>query len=152
MSLKYILMSVVVMLGFTACEFDNYDAPSYEFNGQLVTDDGQPFLFDANKTLFKFYQTGFGKDDPGMNMTVDNNGVYKQLLFDGNYELTLVNQPLPFEMPEFPAKANGQGYERIPYNIEDGVSRNFVVRPYYTISNLNAVLERISLPHLMWQK
>ena len=67
-------MSVVVMLGFTACEFDNYDAPSYEFNGQLVTDDGQPFLFDANKTLFKFYQTGFGKDDPGMNMTVDNNG------------------------------------------------------------------------------
>ena len=139
MKLKHIIFAAAALC-LTACEYDNYDAPSFEFKGQLVTDDGQPFLFDANRTLFKFYQSGFGKDDGGTNMTVDNDGSYNQLLFENRYELTLVNQSLPFEMPDFPAKTDGQGYERIPYNISSGVTQNFVVRPYYKISNLNAEL------------
>lgn len=139
MKFKHIAMTFAWM-ALVSCEYDNYEAPSYEFKGQLMMGGGEPFLFDANKTLFKFYQSGFGKEDDGTNLNVDNNGNYKQLLFDDVYKLTLVNQALPFEMPDFPSKGAGLGYDSIPYRMTANVNQNFEVRPYYRLSNLKAEL------------
>lgn len=140
MNLKHLAILAMATMSLASCEYDNYEAPSYEFKGQLVTEDGEKFLYDANKTLFKFYQSGFGKEDLGINMNVDNSGAFKQLLFEDYYELTLVNQTLPFEMPDFPSKGAGLGYERIPFSIGGNVAQNYVVRPYYKISGLKAEL------------
>lgn len=141
MKLKYILsLSMLSILTLVSCEYDNYEAPECEFKGQLVCD-GEPFQFDANRTIFKFYQTGFGKEDGGINMNILNDGSYKQLLFSGeDYKLTLVNQALPFEMPDFPSRGAGLGYDTIYYHMNGNVYQPFEVRPYYKLSNLSAKL------------
>ena len=133
------ITTVALSLGFTSCDYDNYEAPSNVFSGKLVTPDGQPFCYDSSQTLFKFYQSGYGKVDTGTNMRVDNNGTFRQLLFTADYSLTLVNHPLPFEIDEFPPLE--VGYDSIPYHVTGNISQTFTVRPYYFISNMKAELE-----------
>ena len=52
MKIKSIIAATFVILGFTmtSCEYDNYDAPSYVFSGQLKCD-GENFPFDSNRGL-----------------------------------------------------------------------------------------------------
>lgn len=66
MKLKSIIAAAFVVLGFTmtSCEYDNYDAPSYVFSGQLKCD-GENFPFDSNKGLLRVFQSGYGKVDGG---------------------------------------------------------------------------------------
>lgn len=145
MKINKILMAaagLLCLVGLSSCEYDNYEAPSRTFCGQLVTSDGQPFQYDSAKTLFQFYQSGYGKIDTGTGMRTDNNGYFTQLLFDAKYELTPVNRALPFEIEEFPAKPDADiRYDRIPFDITGNVTKNFVVHPYYKITNLNATLD-----------
>ena len=105
--LIYILTCLILICN-SSCEYDNYDGPSITFSGQLVYNDA-PFMYDGSpsKGLFTFYQTGFGKVDVGTNMFTREDGTYQQLLFPGEYKLTLVNKKLPFEIEEFPAKTIG---------------------------------------------
>ena len=142
MKIKYFALALALAgASLSSCEYDNYDAPSAEFSGRLVTADGEPFLYDNNRQLFVLYQSGFGKDDVGINMVVDNNGSFRQLLFTGNhYELTLINQALPFDMPDFPRMEDNTGYERIAYDITGNVQKDFVVEPYYEISDFQVNL------------
>lgn len=126
---------------FTSCEYDNYEAPSYEFKGQLYVDvngEKEPFLFDAGKDLFKLCQSGFGKDDGGIAMKVNNDGSFKQLLFDNSYKLTLYDRKYPFEMPDFPQL--NRGFDSIPYTMSRNIVQDFEIRPYYRLSNLKAEL------------
>jgi hypothetical protein len=137
-NLIYTLVVVVVCI-LTSCEYDNYDAPSYEFSGILKTADGSNFSYDSNRTLFQFFQSGYGKVDVGTNMNVTDNGTFQQLLFKDDYKLTLVNHNLPFEIDEFPSLSTG--FDTIPYHITKHVQETFTVRPYYTIENLTVALE-----------
>lgn len=141
MKLKYILLfTIVSILTLSSCEYDNYDAPDSEFKGQLLCD-GKPFLADANRSIFKFFQSGFGKEDTGIDMHITNDGKFQQTLFSGqDYKLTLVNKPLPFELPDFPSKGFGLGYDSIRYHMNGGVIQNFEILPYYKITNLAAQL------------
>lgn len=136
------LLTIAIMalgLGLTSCEYDNYEAPEYVFSGKLLTPDGKQFNYDSSKSLFNFFQSGYGKIDTGTGMRVDNNGHFQQLLFNADYKLTLVNHALPFEIDEFPPLEIG--YDSIPYHINGNVDQTFTVRPYYTISNMTAQLE-----------
>ena len=62
MKIKSIIAATFVILGFTmtSCEYDNYDAPSYVFSGQLKCD-GENFPFDSNRGLLRVFQKGYGK-------------------------------------------------------------------------------------------
>ena len=66
MKIKSIIAATFVILGFTmtSCEYDNYDAPSYVFSGQLKCD-GENFPFDSNRGLLRVFQKGYGKVDGG---------------------------------------------------------------------------------------
>ncbi len=130
---------LIMLSALASCEYDNYDAPSHEYKGALLCD-GKPFQYDANRSLFRFYQKGFGKEDSGTALSVSNDGTFSQLLFDDTYKLTLVNQTLPFEMPDFPSKGAGLGYDSIAYRITGNIVQNFEVHPYYKISGLSAAL------------
>ena len=132
------MLSAVAGLTLTACEYDNYDAPSYEFSGTLKTADGSDFSYDSNRTLFQFFQSGYGKVDTGTNMRVDDDGNFQQLLFKADYKLTLINRNLPFEIDEFPALSSG--YDTISYKITKNVKETFTIRLYYTIKNLSVEL------------
>lgn len=118
----------------TSCEYDNYEAPSYLFSGQL-TCDGEDFQFDANKNIFKLFQEGYGKTDLGIDMRTNNDGHFQQLLFNSQYKLTLANNPYPFEIEEFQSLGTGLGYDSIKYDITSNMTKNFEVKPYYKIKD-----------------
>ncbi|MCD8262597.1 MAG: DUF3823 domain-containing protein [Bacteroides sp.] len=69
-------MSLITILLFSSCEYDNYDAPSYVFKGRLVCD-GENFPFDSNRTIFNFVQQGYGKADGGTEMRINDEGHYQ---------------------------------------------------------------------------
>lgn len=143
MKLKSIITAAFVVLGFVmvSCEYDNYDAPSYLFSGQLKCD-GENFPFDSNLGLLRVYQQGYGKvDGGGTGIRVDDEGHYQQLFFDAEYKMTVVNESLPFELPDFESLGEGKGYDSIPYHFKSNVTRDFEVRPYYKLKNLNAELK-----------
>ncbi|WP_455584734.1 DUF3823 domain-containing protein [Bacteroides sp.] len=141
MKIRNILLLACVTMGtvLASCEYDNYEAPSRLFSGQLKCD-GENFPYDSNRDLFRFLQSGFGKVDGGTGMRVDDDGHYQQLLFNDDYKLTLVNQQLPFEIPELGIFKAGIGYDSIAYHIQSDVVKDFEVKPFYKISNLNAEL------------
>ena len=58
--MKKIIILLLATILFTACEYDNYDAPSVTFSGQLLYND-KPFLCDGNdaRDIFLFFQEGF---------------------------------------------------------------------------------------------
>ncbi|MBQ8046894.1 MAG: DUF3823 domain-containing protein [Prevotella sp.] len=139
-----LMIAVCAIFGLVSCqdEYDNYDAPSYMFSGQLFDEEGDPFPFDGAKNLLIFFQSGYGKKDTGMGMAVNEEGKFSQLLFNADYKLTLRNQTYPFEVLEFPRKTNGQqGYDSIAYYIDKNVTANFTVRPFYKIKSLTAEVD-----------
>lgn len=142
MKTKQILAGIAFLAAtaLTSCEYDNYEAPSHTYAGQLVCD-GENFPFDSNRTIFNFLQYGYGKVDGGTEMRITDEGQYRQLLFDADYKLTLVNKKLPFELPDFESLGDGLGYDSIHYSVQSDIKQNFTVIPYYKISGLQARLE-----------
>lgn len=141
--LKQTIAVAALILTLTACEYDNYDAPSVVFSGQLYDIEGDKFQFDGAKSLFAFFQSGYGKVDIGTSMNVLDDGSYRQLLFaDNDYKLTVSNNAaLPFDIIEFPHSATGQGYDSISYHVERKIEADFTVKPFYKIRNLKAKVE-----------
>ena len=84
--MKKIIILLLATILFTACEYDNYDAPSVTFSGQLLYND-KPFLCDGNdaRDIFLFFQEGLGKADWGTKMHTLADGSYQQLLHSGEY-------------------------------------------------------------------
>mgnify|MGYP000904388242 CR=1 FL=1 len=141
----FFFLFVTLLLLFISCEkeYDNYDSPSIVFKGQLKDIEGDSFQFDASKSLFVFYQKGYGKIDIGMGMNTSNGGVYQQLLFQGDYMLTLANNLYPFEMEEFARSKSGQGYDTLYYHVRGEVDVDFTVRPFYKVINLSAIYDNV---------
>ena len=127
---------------FVSCEYDNYDPPGITFSGKL-TSKGQSFLFDGNpdKPVLKLIQKGFGKVDNGTNIRIDEEGKYQQLIFEGDYWLTLNNVAYPFEFADFNSLGAGLGYDSIQMHITSNVVKNLEVTPYFHISNFRANVE-----------
>ena len=137
--IKYLFIALL-MVGFAACEYDNYDPPSITVSGKLVTADGKNFLYEGSKGLLTAIQKGFGKEDGGTSFYVDHNGNYTQLLFAGEYWLTLQNNVYPFEFKDFQPLAAG-GYDSIRIDLKSNYEKNFEVIPYYTFSDFTAAVE-----------
>ncbi len=130
----------ILMLVLSSCEYDNYDEPSVVFNGRLTTN-GDNFLYDGNQGVLKVIQKGFGKVDNGIYLRVDESGKFQQLLFPGEYWLTLNNVKYPFEFEDFHSLGSGLGYDSLYMNINSNITKNFEVKPYFNISNFRATVE-----------
>jgi hypothetical protein len=112
------------------------------FTGKL-TCNGQSFLYDGNPAynVLKLYQKGFGKVDNGTNVRIDEEGNFSQLLFAGDYWLTLNNTPYPFEFEEFHSRGVGLGYDSLYLNIQSNMVKNFEVKPYFIINDFSVTVE-----------
>mgnify|MGYP001500468197 CR=1 FL=1 len=121
----------------TSCEYDNYEAPGLVFSGNL-TYNGNSFYFDGNpnRNVLLLIQKGFGKVDIGTAVRIDENGKFNQLLFPGEYWLTLSNNPYPFEFKDFKSLGAGLGYDSIHFTLNKNLTQNFEMLPYYEIKNL----------------
>lgn len=145
LNIKNLFIALLAASCLAGCEYDNYEAPTVPFEGQLLYKD-QPFLYDGNsaRTMFMFYQKGFGKNDVGTSMHIEAGGSYRQLLFNGqDYWLTLRNVNYPFEVEEFEQKT--VGYDTLYYKMNKPVEQDFHVTPYYEISNVSAELSGINI-------
>lgn len=140
-TIKIITITLLSVL-LIACEYDNYDAPNVTFKGNLIYN-GQNYLFDGNPNLrvITLIQKGFGKTDIGTNVRIDENGGFSQLLFPGDYWLTLANNTYPFEFKEFKSLGVGLGYDTIPMRITSNVAKHIEVIPYYEITNFSIDIE-----------
>lgn len=138
-----ILSAMALVLLFLACdkEYDNYQSPNVVFQGKLIDTEGDDFQFDASKSLFAFYQSGYGKTDIGTGMNTTNEGKFRQLLFRGDYTLTLTNNAYPFEIAEFPANGSGQGYDSLHFHVTGDIDVTYTVRPYYKVTAIDAVYD-----------
>ncbi|NLK48887.1 MAG: hypothetical protein BWY08_00627 [Bacteroidetes bacterium ADurb.Bin174] len=140
--INYIVFIVSVMF-LISCEYDNYDGPSVKFTGSLITASGDPFFYDGNpgRGLIKVIQKGFGKTDGGTNVRVDERGNYAQLLFPGEYWLTLENNPYPFEVENINSLGAGLGYDSIKIDLKSDLKMDFKVTPYYLLTDFTAKVE-----------
>lgn len=138
------ILSIIILFVclFSSCEYDNYDSPHITFSGNLTTN-GESFLYDGNpnRPVLKLIQKGFGKVDDGTIVRIDENGKFQQLIFEGDYWLTLNNTKYPFELTDFNSLGAGLGYDSIYMHITSNVNNNLEVKPYYTISNFRASVE-----------
>ena len=89
-----ILFAFCLALCLSACEYDNYDGPECRFTGH-VTYQGKPYVFDGNKSVLKAVQKGFGKNDGGTPIRINEDGTFAQLLFAGDYTLPSTTVSIP---------------------------------------------------------
>ncbi|MDY2942815.1 MAG: DUF3823 domain-containing protein [Paludibacteraceae bacterium] len=129
------LVCLLIAACMTACAYDNYDQPDCYLTGH-VTYAGKPFVFDGNVSVLKAIQKGFGKNDPGMSIRINEDGTYSQLFFAGDYYLTLANQQYPFQFADFHSLGAGLGYDTIPIRLSGSMSRDFEVIPYYLMDSI----------------
>ncbi|MEA4851639.1 MAG: DUF3823 domain-containing protein [Paludibacter sp.] len=140
---KLIFFNIILFaVVFTSCEYDNYDAPSITFKGSLVYN-GNNYLFDGNPSVgvITLIQKGFGKIDVGTNVRIDENGAFSQLIFPGDYWLTLANNQYPFEFKDFHSLGTGLGYDTIQMNIKKDIVKNIEVTPYFEIKDFNVSVD-----------
>lgn len=130
-----IFFAFCLALCLTACEYDNYDGPECRFTGH-VTYRGKPYVFDGNKGVLKAVQKGFGKNDGGTSIRINEDGTFAQLLFAGDYYLTLDNRQYPFQFADFNSLGAGIGYDTIPIHLTGNTERDFEVIPYYLIDSV----------------
>jgi hypothetical protein len=137
-----ILNTIWIIFLLSSCEYDNYEEPSLFFSGKLISK-GEPFLYDGNpnKPVLQLFQKGYGKMDTGTNVRIDEEGNFSQLIFPGNYWLTLNNIQYPFEFQEFASLGTGLGYDSIYMKINSHTTNNFEIIPYYHITNFTVTIE-----------
>lgn len=123
-----ILLSVVA---FTGCQKDNYEPPKSTLKGAIMYN-GDSIDVSYNDVTFELWQSGFGKLTP-INVTVDQDGTYSALLFDGNYKLIIPQGQGPF-MSQTNPKTNS---DTILIQLNGSQTFDIEVLPYYMFNDAN---------------
>lgn len=116
---------VLLLVLFTGCGKDNYDAPESKLVGK-VTYQGQALNLrgTGEAILLQLYQDGYEKHDP-ISVFVGQEGEFSALLFNGEYKLVTRDGNGPWMNRHDTVTVNLSGHSEV--NIE--------VTPYFTISN-----------------
>ncbi|MCL3779390.1 DUF3823 domain-containing protein [Prolixibacteraceae bacterium JC049] len=85
MKMRYILIIVVALIGFTACEEDNYKAPDVQLEGDLLYN-GKKVATKRAQMRVELYEKGwdFEKEIPVLS---NQDGHFSTILFKGDYKL-----------------------------------------------------------------
>lgn len=141
--MKHYKIITVIIIGLfailTSCKYDNYDPPKLVFKGGF-TYKGSPFLFDGrdNQDAFKIlqlFQYGYGKSGTPITAQIMSDGSFQQLLFPGDYYITLKNTPYPFTFDNW-GKSFENLYDTLAAHIINNYTLNIPVTPYFVISDV----------------
>lgn len=133
-----LLLIPVIALTFAACEVDNYDGPECFLTGSVFYKD-KPYVFDGNSSVLRVYQKGFGKEDNGQSIRINEDGTFSKLLFGGKYYMTLANHQYPFQFADFHSLGAGAGYDTLEFDLDSNKEMKFEVIPYYIIDSVTYV-------------
>lgn len=93
--IHYTLFIAFYAITILSCKKDNYTAPSIALTG-TITYKGEPLQLQNFQVGFQLYQYGFGKNG-AINKSFNQDGTYAELLYAGNYKLTIPNGQVPFK-------------------------------------------------------
>lgn len=125
--LQYVICFLTGMILLASCKYDNYSPPSSRFTGAIMYKNDS-INVSYNDVTFQLWQSGFGKLTP-INVTVDQNGSFSALLFNGDYQLIFPAGQGPF-ISLINAKTNS---DTIPVHIQGNTNLEIQVLPYYMI-------------------
>ena len=110
---------------FGACGIDNYEPPESQLQGKLVYQ-GEPIHVQSNSVTFELWQSGFGKMTP-IEVTVDQDGSYSAMLFDGDYKLIIPGGQGPF--------ISSANTDSLSVQLRGDMTFDIEVTPFYAIQN-----------------
>jgi hypothetical protein len=127
------IIAVLVSASFIACKKDNYDPPQSLLTARLIYK-GEPVNVEYNQVPFQLFQFGFGKVGP-ISSTVDQDGKFSALLFDGNYKLTIPANQGPFIWK----KAASGAQDSLSLVMKGNQDLDIEVTPYFMIRSAKFV-------------
>lgn len=117
---------------FIACDinnYDNYDEPNAQLTGAFLHD-GDSIRVSYSDVTFELWQSGFGAESP-INVTVDQNGSYSAVLFEGDYRLVIP----PGQGPFISSGIGDAGSDTLNVQLQGDQVLDIEVMPYYMIRN-----------------
>lgn len=131
--MKAIIYSIVLLLVFSSCDYDNYDPPKSQFTGRLVFE-GDPVGVRQGLNVLRLYELGWENFEP-IGLNVKQDGTFSAQLFDGNYQLVLINGNGPWVNQPDTIDIQVKGIHEL----------NVKVEPFFMIRNENFELTETSL-------
>jgi hypothetical protein len=125
---KY-LFGAIIFFCLTACELDNYDAPSKKLTGKIVYN-GQPVNVEKGQVRIELWESGWELKTP-INIAVEPDGSYSALLFDGNYKMVIPKGQGPF----LPTTNNETQSDTIIVTLRGSKTMDIEVTPFYVMRN-----------------
>jgi hypothetical protein len=123
--LDILLLAALVSLA-ASCKKDNYESPESMFSGKIVYN-GQPLGVSGigEQNYLQFWQDGY-ELKTSFNCHIAQDGSYSAMLFDGVYKLTMNSNRGPWISTS----------DTVTVEVKGNTAKDFPVKPYYTISNI----------------
>lgn len=119
------IIGCAVVLLFSSCEKDNYDAPASTLTGRVVYQD-QPLGVRSDGVQLELWQSGYSLFTK-IPVYVAQDGTFSASLFDGNYKLTRLRGNGPW----------ADNTDTINIQVKGGTTVDVPVDPYFVIRNDN---------------
>ena len=131
--MKKFIYFIAAILILSSCEYDNYDSPQSQLTGRFVYE-GEPVGVRQGLGVLQIYEPGWENFNP-IGMSVKQEGTFSARLFDGDYQLVLINGNGPWvNQPDtIGFHVNGQHELDIP------------VEPFFMVRNESFELEGSTL-------
>ncbi|MGS2760874.1 DUF3823 domain-containing protein [Sinomicrobium sp. M5D2P9] len=123
--MKRIIVFITILLGLSSCEYDNYDPPQSELTGRLLYE-GDPVGVRQGINIFQLYEPGWENFEP-IGLNVKQDGTFSARLFDGDYQLVLINGNGPWVNQS----------DTIDIHVNGNRELDVTVNPFFMIRNEN---------------
>ncbi len=132
-----LFLALLLTVGLSACEFDNFEPPKSTFEGRLVYR-GEPLLIQSanvavgNNSDFpvflELWQRAYNNRS-SIRIPIKQDGSFSSLLFDGDYKLIVPNGQGPFLWKRTAANAP----DSLDVQIRGSQTLDVEVTPYYMV-------------------
>lgn len=127
---KLYYMVILIVIGISGCELDNYEPPQSTLTGRLVFE-GKPLGIRQGISVLQLFQPGFQTVTP-INVNVKQDGSFSSMLFDGNYKLVRISGNGPWE----------SNTDTIDVVVNGPTTVDVPVKPYFFINEVSFSVEK----------
>ncbi|MBC7569647.1 MAG: DUF3823 domain-containing protein [Spirosoma sp.] len=138
--MRYFCLPILLLtLGLTACQYDNFEPPKSTFEGRVVYK-GEPILMQSanvaagNNSDFPVFLELWQKaynNRSSIRVPIKQDGSFSSLLFDGDYKLIVPNGQGPFLWKRTAANTP----DSLDLTIRGSQKLDIEVTPYYMLRN-----------------
>ncbi|WP_170164440.1 DUF3823 domain-containing protein [Sinomicrobium pectinilyticum] len=131
--MKRIIFFITIISGLSSCEYDNYDPPQSELSGRLLYE-GDPVGVRQGINIFQLYEPGWENFEP-IGLNVKQDGTFSARLFDGDYQLVLIDGNGPWVNQS----------DTIDIRVDGNREMDVAVEPFFMVRNENFEIEGSTL-------